>query len=382
MGSGDVPVMQFLLYPAVERCAGGLDHIRSTVLRTTLQIQSLRPFFYRRDLRLALLFSIACISALILSMWIPLWVLLLGPLVYGVPHIFSSMRYFHFAVSDQLNRPVQRSRLFAMTGFILVCVFSYRLVVTVNAFGISTPQLSEWRGSTYVELIALAITFIGASAIYRKSLKIVLRGLGLLIPFIAAFYFYPAIVIGAMVLIHNFIAFIYWVLAAKTPSERKVAWGAFVLTLGVTLAIFYGYLDILSPVGGPHLMLDFARLSILDTGRLIAPWSQETSFWIHACNAFAFGQSLHYFVWLKAIPDQNHYHDVPTSFRQSLGLLENDFGKSVAHLLVFLCVGSLIVWSLMSFQMARMVYFCLASYHGYLEIAGLGIVRSQTARSV
>jgi hypothetical protein len=40
---------------------------------------------------------------------------------------------------------------------------------------------------------------------------------------------------------------------------------------------------------------------------------------------------------------------------------------------IALSIGSVVVWSFMSFQSARLVYFALAAYHGYLEIAGLGL---------
>src|SRR5262249_24558861 len=126
----------------------------------------------------------------------------------------------------------------------------------------------------------------------------------------------------------------------------------------------------------PALVLDIASLTVEDTGKLIGPWAVggwQNSFWLHACIAFAFGQALHYFVWLKAIPDQFHYHEVPTSFRQSLSLLSRDFGRTLALALVVISVGAIVAWSFMSFQQARLVYFCLAAYHGYLELAGLAL---------
>jgi hypothetical protein len=366
----------------IETTAEVLDFFRSRTLRLTLQIEALRPFFYNRSLRLLSLFIFATTILLVLSIAFPLWVLLIGPLVYGVPHIFSSIRYFHYALANgQPKSPSpskeSRQRFFAFGSvfLILIAVFSYRLFVTADFFGISSPQLSEWKGSSFVELIATGVTFLLGVFIYRKSWNKILSGLFLLLPFAAIYFRFPAATIGAMVLIHNFVAFVYWILASKTSSERRVAWLAFGSVSLVTALIFMGVFDGAYRFIEPARVLNFANLTISDTGKLIAPWSQQEKLWLHACIAFAFGQALHYFVWLKAIPDQYHYHEAPTSFRQSWGLLRTDFGTSIAGLLIILTIGSVVFWSFLEFQQARLIYFCLASYHGYLEIAGLGLAR-------
>ena len=364
----------------IETTAEILDFFRSRTLRFTLQIETFRPYFYNRSRRLLLLFLIATLFTLTLSVALPLWVLLIGPLLWGVPHIFSSVRYFHYALSNgQTPGAVEISRrrffTFGAIFLILLAVFAYRLLITADYFGTSTPQLSEWKGSDFVELFATGITFFIGALIYRKSPSKIFGGLALLIPFAAIFLRYPIATIGAMVLIHNFVAFIYWIIASKTSSERRVAWLAFAAVSILTALIFMGALDSFYRFLAPAHILNFAKLSISDTGKLIAPWSQQEKLWLHACVAFAFGQSMHYFVWLKAIPDQYHYHDAPTSFRQSWGLLRSDFGKSLATVLILLTIGSVVFWSFLSFQQARLIYFCLASYHGYLEIAGLGLAK-------
>jgi hypothetical protein len=260
---------------------------------------------------------------------------------------------------------------------ILVAVFVHRLLLTQSVFNISVPHLSEWKGSTYIDLMALGVTFVIGSWIYRKTFLQFLAGIALISPLALAFWREPMWTIGAMVLIHNFVAFVYWIRSSKSTSERLVAWGAFAVTLGVSAAIFWGAFDpVYSFFHGfePRLALPVAQLTAEDTGRLIAPWWQGSDlFWLHACSVYAFGQALHYFVWLKAIPDQFHSHDVPTTFRQSLQLLGQDFGHKAAALLVLVSVGSVVIWSFMTLQEARMIYFCLAGYHGYLEIAGLAL---------
>jgi hypothetical protein len=356
-----------------EMAAEVLDHFRAGILRSTLQIQLFRSWFLNRPSRLLILFGLSCISSLVLSVFFPLWVLLLGPLIYGVPHIFSSIRYFHHSVSKTALYEVrddQRFRMFKVLSGVLVSVFAYRLLITADYFQLNLPSMSEWSGSTYVESGALGFTVVVAAWIYGIAARRIFQGLLFSIPLVLGFAFYPAWTIGALVLIHNFVAFVYWMIASD-KEERKVASFAFVVTLLATGLIFGGVFD---SWARPSLILDLANLSIVDTGKLIAPWSSSERLFLHACVAFAFGQSLHYFVWLKAIPDQHHYQKIPTTFRHSLTLLRQDFGYTMASALIALSVGSILFWSFMSFQKARLIYFCLASYHGYLELAGLVLI--------
>jgi hypothetical protein len=362
----------------MDLCAECLDFLRSRTLRLTMKFGWARPLFYNRSLRLAFLFLLSCATSLPLALFFPLWLLLFGPLVYGVPHIASSLRYFHHSArAGSKDDARTRGLAFLAAGVILVGVFIHRLLLTQSVFNFSVPQLSEWKGSTYIDLIALGVTFALGAWIYRKSLSQLMAGALFITPLAIAFWFKPMESIGAMVLIHNFVAFAYWIRSTQTRSEQWVAWSALGITLGISAAIFLGVFDSLYAYFHhfePRLSLTVAQLNAEDTGRLIAPWWQGAdSFWLHACSVYAFGQALHYFVWLKAIPDQFHTHDVPTTFRQSLKLLSEDFGRTISIALVMISVGSIVIWSFMSLQEARMIYFCLAGYHGYLEIAGLAL---------
>jgi hypothetical protein len=369
--------MRALAWNSMDRCAEVLDFFRSRTLRFTMQLRLLRPFFYKRWLRLGFLFILSATSSLALSLFFPLWLLLFGPLVYGVPHIFSSLRYFHYVASP--SHPTQTQKLgYLMAGLVLLLVFAHRLLLTQSVLGISVPQLSEWKGSTYIDLFALSVTFVLGTWIYRKSWRQFLAGTAFLAPLVIAFGLSPMITIGAMVLIHNFVAFAFWIRSAQTPAEKRVAWYAMTLTFAVSAAIFLGVFDPVYRQFPPRMALTVAELTAENTGRLIAPWwapdwMGSELFWLHACSVYAFGQALHYFVWLKAIPDQMHRNEVPTTFKQSLQLLSQDFGKMIAALIAVLAVASVVIWSFMTLQEARMIYFCLAGYHGYLEIAGLAL---------
>ncbi|MBV1861626.1 MAG: hypothetical protein KUG77_24620, partial [Nannocystaceae bacterium] len=46
-----------------------------------------------RELRVCVVFSVVVVSALLGTLVAPLWLLVLGPLVWGVPHIAADLRY-------------------------------------------------------------------------------------------------------------------------------------------------------------------------------------------------------------------------------------------------------------------------------------------------
>jgi len=114
-----------------------------------------------------------------------------------------------------------------------------------------------------------------------------------------------------------------------------------------------------------------------DLGKMILYGSTDYHLWFHAVVAYAFGQALHYFVWLKAIPDQQHHHEVPAGFRQSYRLLVEDFGRKTVAMMVIASLAMLGVWALQAMPEARATYFAVAAFHGYLEMAGLSLVDFQ-----
>ena len=374
--------MELQLEQGLQSAATALDRVRSGILKVTLAPPALRGVFISRSQRLLVLFSVSSLLSLGLSVYFPLWVLALGPMIYGVPHLVTSVRFFHYTVADPsaVQDACTRRRAFCSVALIMGLVIAYRLTVNLRIFDVSVPVLSEWRGSTYLEFFALLLTFCAGTWIYRKPPGRTLQGALLLLPLALCFWFEPWWTIGALVLIHNFVAFAYWRLSARSASERAVASGAGALVFIVTLLIFAGWFDPAYALLKPAAELRFANLRYSEIGRLIAPWSQDPSLCFHAAVAYAFGQMMHYFVWLKAIPDQHHHNEMPTSFRQSLRLLEDDFGRRGAIWTLSLVALSALIWIFCSFPFARMIYFALAGYHGYLEIAGLALARRQSLK--
>ena len=347
----------------IQGVAGRLDELRAGLLRRTLEVPALREVFRDRARRLFALSVCSWAMSLALSLAFPLWVLALGPVIYGVPHVFASVRYFHHAAGSRDDSA--RRRAYAVLFLITAALAAYRLATTQDP-----SRLSEWRGAGGPELVSLGLTFLAGLWVYRRTGARTLRGALFLTPFVLGLILAPYATIGILVLLHNFVGFAYWYRIAGRPAEKRAACGAFGLALLATAVVLGGGMDRF--VGG-GTELAFARLGFAELGAMIFPWGHDPHLGMRAAVVYAFGQSLHYFVWLKAIPDQCHTHEVPTSFREGARLLERDFGALGLRIALSLSFLGAAVWLWVSFYQARLIYFALAGYHGYLEIAGLAL---------
>ena len=358
--------------------AANLDHLRAFILKITMQFGLLRAIFCDRPLRLLVLFLISSAFSLSLALAFPLWLLAIGPLVYGIPHLFSSVRYFHYTVSSKSKVKTQRPDsgwlIFAAVFSIMTVLAVYRIILTFGLVQIDPSHLSEWKGASGGELIALVLTVIVTTLGYRQSILKGIMGTLLLMPLFAALVVSPYVTVGVLILVHNFVGFGYWYLASKTLKEKGVVVFAGLSTLLITALIFSGWFDAYCPFFKPEDELPFAHLNFADLGRMVFPWTDNPSTWIHVAIVYAYSQAVHYYVWLKAIPDQHHVNEIPTSFKQSLRLMEDDFGAWGARFAIVLSIAGMGTWFFLNFYQARIVYFCIAGYHGYLEIAGLALI--------
>jgi hypothetical protein len=349
------------------------DQLRSSALRLTLSSEWLRATFRDRALRLLFLFLMALTVYLPLSIFFPLWVLIVGPILWGLPHIFASIRYIHRTASDRGEEKQARAPVFRFVTGIWGAVTIFRILTDMDY--LSIPFLPA--GSELPEVASMIVAFLGCAYLYRKRPRRIAVGLLWVAPLVLASWAAPLWMAGAMVLLHNVVAFVYWYFAARSRREKRVAAFAFGLFLAANALIFAGCFDWLYSWYLPAAAVPKAQLDYSQLGKFIAPWSDNNEVWFHCVVAYALGQALHYFVWLKAIPDQHHHSEVPTSFRQSYRLFVSDFGPALALRIVVICGAALATWAFLSLPMARTLYFAAAACHGYLEIAGLGLATAR-----
>jgi hypothetical protein len=91
---------------------------------------------------------------------------------------------------------------------------------------------------------------------------------------------------------------------------------------------------------------------------------------------FAFGQAVHYAAWLRLIPDDLRGRRAPRSFAASYRALRSELG--VALLLGALTTWTaLLAWTWVDAEAAWRAYLRLATFHGPLEMACMGLAFAQ-----
>ncbi len=315
-----------------------LDRARSALLQALAP--RARSLVVSRDRRVALVGSCLMVTALLSTSALPLWFLVLGPLVWGVPHILSDLRYL-------VARPGYHRRpwiLAAMLGGIVAAGFGYGV-----------------RGG----LAGAAGTLLFARASWGR------RALGLAVTgalFALAQWAGP---IANLVFAHahNFVGVGLW--WAWRRREGKLHW--------IPLALFAaGCALILTGVMAPVA----AR-----TGGFVAPWTHTTARYLAAGLSpvpwgplavrflllYAFGQSVHYVMWLRLVPEDDRPSPTPRSYLQTFRALRADVG-SLLLWLALLGALALAVWASFNAGAARNGYLQVAFFHGYLEVAAAALL--------
>ena len=306
-----------------------------------------KPIVRRRELRVALMFSALICTATIGTLVAPMWLLILGPLVWGVPHLVADLRY-----------------LVLRTGY-------YRRPLLWLVAG--APLLWTALGG------GLVWGFLGAAlaaACARARLLPRLFAIAVLVACGAGLVALGRVGDVVFAHAHNFIAVgLWWIWRPRVgrlhwiPLALLVAASVFLLSdAALWLAQHSGGLHWfagrmgpdyqvwrLSPGVGPDLAL---RLVLL----------------------FCFAQSIHYAVWLQLLPDDDRARATPPTFRASYEDLRADFGRVGLALAALLALG-IAVWATFDLMHASHGYFRMARFHGHLELmAGALLLLERTRR--
>ena len=341
--------MSTLPLSTLERAVLPLDAARSRVMRVAVGTRLGVFLVGRRDRRVAAQAACGVLFTFLLVMFAPAVMLAVGPVVFGVPHVASDVRYL------VLRRGVSRP---AIT---LTLVFA-GLVTAVRGLGLVVPHGLPWAAIEMGLLCAwvAAAALAGASASGRRELRVpvVLLALG------AAFLVVPRALGTGVVLAHahNVVAIAVWLFVfrrnvrAATVPLLFAAVAVLVLLSGATL-----------PVSMPHGTA--LGVSLAESASWMAP-----GFSVRAGAAivlsFAFLQSMHYAVWLGWIPQEDVRAEGTLSFKMSLRSMMRDFGSrglGVCAALTLIVVAG----ACFALTRTRELYLSFAVFHGYLEIAML-----------
>ena len=331
------PPMGFLLAPA--------DRVRSWILRAVAP--RARSLVVARDRRVAVVGSCLMVTALISTSAWPMVFLALGPLVWGVPHIVSDLRYL-------VARPGFHRRPWVMAAFAAGIAASFRFGLRGGIAG------------------ALAAILCARTSVRRRALGVACAGA----LFALAQWAGP---VADLVFAHghNVVAIGLW--WAWRRRESKLHWVPLVLFAAGCALILTGALAPLTRITG-GLFAPWTGLTprSLAWGLSPAPWGPMA---MRLLVLYAFAQSVHYVVWLRLVPEDDRPSPSSRSFVQSFRALRADVGPLVLWASVLVAVA-LAGWAAVSVGAARDGYLRMAFFHGYLELAAGALLWAEGAATI
>ena len=292
-----------------------------------------RVLVVSREKRVAAGACVAVGVALVLALGAPIWALALTPLVLGVPHIVADIRYL--VVRSGLLR--ERLVLAAVGAPLLVAALGGGL-----------------RAGTIAALAALLTT--------RGSWRRQVLGVSMLAPVLWIAWRSPTLADTAFAHLHNVVAVMIW-WAMRRPRERAGLRWLSLVAIGVAALL------VLSGAVTANFRAALPGLDAESLGGALAPglsaqWAERL------VVLYAFGQSIHYAVWLRLVPDEDRARATPRSFSASWAALTADVGPV---LVAAAAVSAFVIgWALLvDVRSARDGYLRGAAFHGHLEIVAL-----------
>jgi hypothetical protein len=314
-----------------------LDGARVWLLHATMPVSSY--FVSRRAQRVAAMGVASIIIALIGTALAPMYMLALGPIVLGVPHLLADLRYC--VVRPAWHR--QPAMWFGVGVPLLLVAVTGQTAVGFAAVAGACAASSGPRTRRAV-VMALAVAAAGACVWAGPRASLVL------------------------VHMHNFVAVVLWWRWREGPAGlRALPVAAFV---GGSLLIACGGLDhgfglltsgLNGPLGGGDLQRHMQSLAPGLDGVL----------GLRVVLLFCFAQSVHYVIWLRLVPEDDRERPTPRSFHASWRALVDELGVVIPCAAIVLALA-LAGWAVADLTAARIGYLRAAEFHVFLELALLG----------
>lgn len=299
-----------------------------------------RALVRRRELRIAVLFSVVIVTALVGSLVAPFWLLLLSPVVWGVPHVVADVRY-------------------------LVVRSGYHQRPAIALLGGTTLLWMAVGGPLVEGLLCTA----GVALLARTGL---VRRLA-----VAAAIVLFAFVLGRLgrygditfAHLHNFTPLLLWWIWRRRSG--RLHWIPLVLLALATCLLLSPFaVEVAQALGG--------------LGWFTAEMGPQAQLWRLAADLdpawgmrlvllFCFSQSVHYALWLHLLPDEDRDRATPLTFRATVEGLRLDLGDAGLAVAALLSVG-ITAWALFDLVEANEGYFRMAQFHAHLEVMAIALL--------
>ena len=334
--------------PPLHSLFAAADRLRRAALTAASPLA--RALLVDRDRRVAFLGTALIAFAFLTSATFPIWMIALGPLVWGVPHILADIRYL-IARQGYHRRP---SVILAIVG---------GAAATAAGYGVRGGLAS----AGFVLLFSR-----GTRA--RRAI-----GLGVVAALFGLAQWAGPISDLAFAHLHNFVAVGLW--WAWRPRSKSLHFLPLLAFIAGSAALLYG-------AAGPLLRL---------TGGLSAPGSglslRQLTYSLSPAQVgvgplavrlvllYGFAQAVHYIVWLRLIPEDDRPSPTPRSYSQSYRVLGKDVG-AITLWLTAAGIAVFAVWALVtSAGAARNAYLSVAFFHGDLELVAAALLFSEARLS-
>ena len=308
-----------------------------------VHIEPARRVFIARESRVLAGALVAVATSFAVAAWQPLVALWLGAALFGVPHVVAGIR--QVAVRERLTRATR-------------AIVALAVVVGIVELAGSGTRIADGAVRAYVVLFAAAIAIeLGARRTVARVAVVAAAALGLVA---------PKLTLIALAHLHGLGAVVW--LARRARARGVIVWP---FVVAVALVFAGGALGAFDSLWAKTLWAPRSAAA-----SIVAEATSSTVDGVlfrRALFLYAFGQALHFAIWLRLVPELERPSKTPHSFRRALALFEADFGRWARPLLV-VCVASLPL-ILLGGGVAREAYFALTYFHVGLEAASLARAR-------
>lgn len=343
----------------IDRLLAPPDAVRRRLFVEAQRIPVLRTLLARRDPRLLVHSCFGASFAFLLTMFAPGVPYVLGPALFGVPHVAAELRLL------VLRRDLPRAFLVTMAAGAAL-LFCLRFVEVAWPQAAMSDRLEVGLGWSLGLIGALfgAVT----SRRWTRSLLVsapiaVALGGALASPSLARLVFAHA---------HNVITIVLWLWLFRRRPRFAVP--VLILIATATVLLVSGAALPFARFGGP-----WVDRVLTDTITAL-PVSFPQPIAAGIALSYVFLQQVHYAVWLVWIPQEDLPVEGTTSFRMSARSLTRDLG-GIGTLLTIGAVLLVLGASFVDVHRTRATYLSLATFHGYIEVALLAFFVARRTRA-